>query len=90
MTDAALQDISDRLAAAYGGTTVAPVRDELADGGIEAAYRVQQLTVDAWQAAGRRVVGRKVGLTSAVVQKQLEVDQPGGQSIQHRGQFRAG
>ncbi|NNF63617.1 MAG: 2-keto-4-pentenoate hydratase [Acidimicrobiia bacterium] len=76
MTEAALQSISDRLAAAYDGTAIAPVREELADGGIDAAYRVQQLTVDAWRAAGRRVVGRKIGLTSVVVQQQLGVDQP--------------
>lgn len=76
MTDAELQAISNRLIAAYDGSTVTPIRDELGDGGIDAAYRVQQLTVDAWQVAGRRVVGRKIGLTSAVVQQQLGVDQP--------------
>ncbi|MCB0968676.1 MAG: fumarylacetoacetate hydrolase family protein [Ilumatobacter sp.] len=69
--------IADRLADAYHtGRPVAPIRDELAAGGIPAAYRVQELTVERWEREGRRVVGRKIGLTSRAVQQQLGVDQP--------------
>jgi 2-keto-4-pentenoate hydratase len=58
---------------------IPPLRDELpADlpdpGAI--AYAVQQANVAHAQAIGRRVVGRKIGLTSLAVQKQLGVDQP--------------
>lgn len=72
-----LQQIAADLACAYTtGVPIAPVRDLLVDGGIDAAYRVQQLQTEQWLAAGRRIVGRKIGLTSEVVQRQLGVDQP--------------
>jgi 2-keto-4-pentenoate hydratase len=40
------------------------------------AYRIQQDQVAAWLTAGRRVVGHKIGLTSAAMQAQLGIDQP--------------
>ena len=46
------------------------------DGGVEAAYAVQQANTDHYLKHGRRLVGRKIGLTSKSVQKQLGVDSP--------------
>lgn len=43
---------------------------------LDNAYRVQATNTDYWQAGGRRIVGRKIGLTSAAVQRQIGVDQP--------------
>ncbi|MER8159747.1 fumarylacetoacetate hydrolase family protein [Streptomyces sp. NPDC094472] len=68
---------ADALAEAVrGGTACPPVRTLLDDGDIEAAYAVQRLNLQREQAAGRRIVGRKIGLTSLAVQRQLGVDQP--------------
>ncbi|MFF2615260.1 2-keto-4-pentenoate hydratase [Kitasatospora sp. NPDC058046] len=62
--------------AARTGVPCTPVRPLLPEADIEAAYAVQQLHVERALAAGRRLVGRKVGLTSPAVQRQLGVDRP--------------
>lgn len=67
----------DRLAAARAtGRPCPPVRDLLPAGDIRTAYAVQATWVAGQVAAGVTVVGRKIGLTSPVVQAQLGVDQP--------------
>ncbi|MET9086750.1 2-keto-4-pentenoate hydratase [Streptomyces sp. NPDC004237] len=58
------------------GTPCAPVRTLLPEGDIETAYAVQRLHAQRGVAAGRRLVGRKIGLTSPAVQRQLGVGQP--------------
>lgn len=49
-------------------------RDDHAQAAL--AYAVQQVNIERQVAAGRRIVGRKIGLTSLAVQKQLGVDRP--------------
>ncbi|MFF3374174.1 2-keto-4-pentenoate hydratase [Streptomyces sp. NPDC002680] len=59
------------------GVPCPPVRDLFEDGAdLGTAYAVQQLNVRRGSDAGRRIVGRKIGLTSVAVQRQLGVDQP--------------
>jgi len=61
---------------AYGGGVVVPLRAYLDPVDIAGAYAVQEINTRLWQAQGRRIVGRKAGLTAKAVQKQLGVDQP--------------
>lgn len=74
---AGIRRAADWLAqAARTGVPCDPVKPLLEDAGIDAAYAVQALLSEAAERDGRRVIGRKVGLTSFAVQKQLGVDQP--------------
>ena len=58
-------------------TPCAPVRALLGDGaGAEDAYAVQRHNTERALAAGRRLAGRKIGLTARSVQAQLGVNQP--------------
>lgn len=75
MTDT--QDEAARLLRrAYADGPVAPLRAYLDPVDIDAAYAIQDINTRFWTDQGRRVIGRKVGLTSRVVQQQLGVDQP--------------
>lgn len=58
------------------GIPCPPVRAVLPEGDLAAAYAVQDINIRRGEAEGRRVVGRKIGLTAKAVQKQLGVDQP--------------
>ena len=74
MTDHAA--IARRLRDAYTAGPVPPLRDALEPTDAAGAYAVQRINTDHWQQAGRRIVGRKIGLTAKAVQAQLGVDQP--------------
>jgi 2-keto-4-pentenoate hydratase len=73
----ALVAAADRLREAHRAHVACePVSDLLAGASIHDAYAVQDVNTEHWLADGRRLVGRKIGLTSTVVQRQLGVDQP--------------
>jgi 2-keto-4-pentenoate hydratase len=75
--DGAVRDAAARLrGASADGQPCAPVRDLIDATDVSSAYAVQDLNNCARIAAGAVVVGRKIGLTSEVVQRQLGVDQP--------------
>jgi len=75
--DSAVARAADALATAVRtGVPCPPVRDLFAADDVEAAYAVQRLGVLRGEQAGRRIVGRKIGLTSPSVQRQLGVDRP--------------
>ena len=76
-TEENIRKAADRIRhAAETGTPCEPVRSLLAEADLEAAYAVQEYNTRAWLKGGRRLVGRKIGLTARAVQAQLGVDQP--------------
>ena len=77
MTDACTEAAALLSEAARTGIPCQPVRDLLgSDNDLDLAYKVQQINVEAALASGRRISGKKIGLTSPAVQAQLGVDQP--------------
>ncbi|MDT8841233.1 2-keto-4-pentenoate hydratase [Paraburkholderia fungorum] len=74
---ASIEQLARELRDCYGtGQTIAPLRARLPVADIDTAYAIQDFNTEAFLAQGRRLVGRKIGLTSKVVQKQLGVDRP--------------
>jgi len=76
--DALIEQAADALLEAERARVpIPPIRHLIGDGSdVEAGYAVQRRNTDRWVAGGRRVTGRKIGLTSPAVQLQLGVDQP--------------
>lgn len=68
--------LAERLRDAYSSGAVTPLRDGLEPTDAAGAYAVQEINTRFWEAQGRRIVGRKAGLTAKAVQAQLGVDQP--------------
>jgi 2-keto-4-pentenoate hydratase len=64
------------LREAYATGPVPPLRPYLEPFDADGAYSIQTINTRYWQLEGRRMVGRKAGLTAASVQQQLGVEQP--------------
>lgn len=62
--------------AQHSVTACEPIRGLFDEISIDDAYSIQKINVVRALQQGKRVVGKKIGLTSAAVQKQLGVDQP--------------
>jgi len=77
MNEQQLQEAAASLRqAASTGQWIAPLRETYAGIDGAAAYAIQKINTDKRIAEGRRIVGRKIGLTARAVQAQLGVDQP--------------
>jgi 2-keto-4-pentenoate hydratase len=74
---AAIKEAADRLLEAYATRRpTEPIRALIGDSNIGAAYDVQQRVIASRVQAGAVVVGRKIGITSEAVMRQVGVDQP--------------
>lgn len=72
-----VEDAAKALRAVYGGAPpIHPLRGLFDAPSIETAYAIQETNTRKWVADGRKIAGRKIGLTSKAVQAQLGVDQP--------------
>src|SRR4051812_10206703 len=72
-----IETVAERLRrAAESHEPCAPIRDLIGPTDVASAYAAQEINTKHWLGKGRRLVGRKIGLTSEAVQKQLGVDQP--------------
>ncbi len=72
-----IQDVADRLARAERDRRpIPPIAPDLPQRTISTAYQVQTEITRRKIKSGRRLIGRKIGLTSLAVQQQLGVDQP--------------
>jgi 2-keto-4-pentenoate hydratase len=77
MTDPRIAAFAERLREAERtGVPIEPLREAVPEADEALAYAIQRANAAHWTARGRRVVGRKIGLTAPAVQKQLGVDQP--------------
>jgi 2-oxopent-4-enoate/cis-2-oxohex-4-enoate hydratase len=71
------QKLGDELhEALVARRTVAPLTSRGLDITLEDAYRIQERMISHRRAAGERVVGKKIGVTSKVVMDMLNVHQP--------------
>ena len=75
MHDATERSAQRLIDAASTGVPCEPIIDLLPDGTVDDAYAVQQRVIELTRQGARRV-GRKIGLTSPVVQQMFGVDRP--------------
>ena len=77
MDKADRQAAAELLLGAYDTRqAVAPLTESYPDLDLPDAYAIQQIQVDAWLEDGHVLQGHKVGLTSAAMQRQMNVNQP--------------
>ncbi|HEX4108803.1 MAG TPA: fumarylacetoacetate hydrolase family protein [Solirubrobacteraceae bacterium] len=77
MPDDRLDALAAALFAAFSsGEPIDPISESDPQLDVNAAYAVQERVIEGHRDAGRRVTGRKIGLTSVAIQRQLGVDQP--------------
>lgn len=64
------------LAAAEGALSISPITDEMADFGLDEAYKVAARVIENRKAAGERPVGWKIGFTNRTIWDEYGVHAP--------------
>ena len=85
-----IQAANRLMQAQKSGVATSPIRQTIGLKNIQTAYKVQHLISQLRMDHGARRIGRKIGLTSEAVQKQLGVDQPDYGSLFHDMQVENG
>ncbi len=70
------EHLATQLRNAYSEGPIPSLRDELTPDDTRGAYDIQNINTRYWEKAGRRIVGRKIGLTAKTVQAQFGVNTP--------------
>lgn len=70
------ENLAKSLRGAYKNGVVDPLRTQVTESSEKVAYEIQKVNTNFWLEDGRRLCGRKIGLTSKSVQQQIGVDQP--------------
>lgn len=77
MSENIIQTCGDQLyAAMVNKTPIRPLTESHPDMSLETAYQISLHMLERRLAAGEKVIGKKIGLTSLAVQTMLGVDQP--------------
>lgn len=85
-----IQALAKRLDEAMRtGVPIAPLSESDGVTDVGAAYAIQSAWTNMRVARGEKIVGRKIGLTSEAIQKQLGVDQPDYGNLWDTSQYNA-
>ncbi|MEM7284329.1 MAG: 2-oxo-hept-4-ene-1,7-dioate hydratase [Pseudomonadota bacterium] len=77
LTEAQILDAARRYEEAeQARRPMSPISLEHPDMTMDDAYAIQNAWVDLKQAQGRRIIGRKIGLTSKAMQRAMNIDEP--------------
>jgi 2-keto-4-pentenoate hydratase len=57
-------------------TPISPIREIIGEDNVQDAYEIQNINISHRVSQGARIVGKKIGLTSQVVQSQFGIDAP--------------
>jgi 2-keto-4-pentenoate hydratase len=58
------------------GKACSAISDRIAPDDLVAAYQIQAINVEHWRRKGRRIVGRKIGITSPDARRRLGIQEP--------------